>query len=416
MPKCTAQEIIKEISEVQSISLPNDWFDNLSDKQSVFSSLYQWMTDSGRVPSDQLTTLHNRTYVGEKTYSKLLTFERKRLAKTLKLRGEKLEEAVAWSDMNSGPKSEIGQSPIAGDVILVIPESSRKALNDFSIRFRNENWLAAVKKVKNHAAGATYYQWLVSQVERPDHIGDTAKDAAIDDTYPRESNDYGELITYLTANVSHAALECFKDGWLEYIQQYPERIKPAAWCDECGQKLNIEDALIAWSKEDQNEVFILDADCRAKFDEFDPMESRPLPGITGADLEELATKVGLSELDIEKLEEKLKLWAVIPASGNSGWVYFIKSESSHEIKIGYTAGPIEKRITSLQTAHSSNLRVLATVPGTREYEKELHRKFADHRLKGEWFAPHHDLVSFIAVLKDNDSRATLVDPTNQTGH
>jgi hypothetical protein len=81
-----------------------------------------------------------------------------------------------------------------------------------------------------------------------------------------------------------------------------------------------------------------------------------------------------------------------------GIIYFIKSEKTHEIKIGFTV-QLEKRLSSLQTAHPSKLQLLATIPGTYEYEKSLHQRFANFRLNGEWFEPHPDLLAFISVIK-----------------
>jgi len=66
MRKCTPREIIKEVPDVQTITLPDHWFDDLSANQSVFVSLYKWMLEKSRVPSENKETLHNRTYVGEK--------------------------------------------------------------------------------------------------------------------------------------------------------------------------------------------------------------------------------------------------------------------------------------------------------------------------------------------------------------
>ena len=112
----------------------------------------------------------------------------------------------------------------------------------------------------------------------------------------------------------------------------------------------------------------------------------------------MAEREKLSETGTEELLEKLRLWGIIPLL-TEGTIYFVKSEKTHEIKIGFTSGPVEKRLRSLQTAHPSELNLLATIPGTSDHERSLHQKFANIRLKGEWFEPHPDLLAFISVIK-----------------
>lgn len=395
MSKCTPKEIIKEVPDIQTVILPERWFDSLSDNKDVFYSLYEWMLESGRVPSDNKETLHNRTYVGEKLFGKLIAAEKKRLNKKLKIKGEELDGAVAWSDLNSGPRSEIGSCKISGEAILVIPESSRQALGEFSSRIFRKEREAAINKIKANAAGANYYQWLLSQIDRPDRVGDFARDAAIDEEFPRDSNQYEEIERYLGGY--SAAIESFKQGWLEYLRQYPERLIPYAWCSECDKRIDIKDALLAWSL-DSCELYVLDAACVAKYQKFDQIATRPLSSITRVDLEQLVEKHEISELDTEKLEERLKIWGVLPITNDDGYVYFIRSEKTHAIKIGYTAGRIEDRLSALQTAHPYKLEAIAVSRGSREYEKALHARFAKLRLEGEWFEPHPDLLAFIAVL------------------
>lgn len=55
------------------------------------------------------------------------------------------------------------------------------------------------------------------------------------------------------------------------------------------------------------------------------------------------------------------------------------------IKIGFTSGPVENRIRTLQTACPEVLKVYGESHGTPELERQLHKRFATHRLEGEWF-------------------------------
>lgn len=233
--KCTPREIIKEVPDVQSVILPGNWFDHLKDNQSVFTSLYMWMLENDFVSAENKESLHNRTYVGEKIFKKMISAEKKRLRKKMKIKGEELERAVGWSDMNTGPKTEIGGCDISGDVILIIPEESRQALGEFASKIYRKQNDAFINKIRVNAAGSTYYQWLLPQIDRPDRVGDIARDAVNDNTFPRESTHYEEIKSYLVSvGACDAAIESMKESWLEYVQKYPERLQPFAWCSECG--------------------------------------------------------------------------------------------------------------------------------------------------------------------------------------
>ncbi len=399
MRKCIAREIIKEVPGVQTVVLPDHWFDDLNDGHSVFRSLYEWMLKSGRIPAENKESLHDRTYVGEKLYKRLRAEEKKRLNKKLKIKGKELDRALDWSDMNSGPRTEIGGCSISGEVMLVIPESSKEALGEFSSKIFDKVREAEIKKIRDSAAGGTFYHWLLSHLDRPDHVGDLARDAAADKSFPQGSDQYEEIKSYMDSQgACEGAIESLKDSWLEYLQQYPERVRVYAWCSKCGKRIDVEDALLAWSSESQ-ELFVIDVACHSKDMTFDEMASRPLAGIPQVELEELVEKEEVSGIEVEDLLERLKLWGVIPVV-IKGCVYFIKSEGTKAIKIGFTAGQVERRLSSLQTAHPYKLKLLATIPGARENEKSLKEQFARYRLEGEWFEPHPDLLAFISVIAE----------------
>lgn len=312
MVKCTPREIIKKVPNVQTVILPHNWFDDLGDSQSVFTSLYMWMLENELVPTEDKESLHNRTYVGERLFKKLINSEKKRLRKKLKIKGDELERAVGWSDINAGPKTEIGGCNISGDVILIIPEASRQALGEFSSKIYRKQNDALINKIRANAAGATFYQWLLPQIDRPDCVGDIARDAVNDNQFPRENIYYEDVKSYLVSlGACAAAIESMKESWLEYIQKYPERVQPHAWCSECGGKLDVENAFLAWSLESR-ELYVLDTECLNKYNKFDELLSRPILGITYRDLEKMVEKDEVSELDVKNIIEQLKLWGIIP--------------------------------------------------------------------------------------------------------
>ncbi len=76
-------------------------------------------------------------------------------------------------------------------------------------------------------------------------------------------------------------------------------------------------------------------------------------------------------------------------------IYFIQCESTHNIKIGYVKQFAEVRRDTLQTGNSGRLHLLATMAGGRGKEAQLHSLFAEHRISGEWFKPHPDLLRLV---------------------
>lgn len=77
-------------------------------------------------------------------------------------------------------------------------------------------------------------------------------------------------------------------------------------------------------------------------------------------------------------------------------VYFIQDEASRSIKIG-SALNIEKRLRAFQTAWHSPVRLLGSIPEPigGGLERTLHRTFKRHRVRGEWFSDHPEILAYI---------------------
>jgi Meiotically up-regulated gene 113 len=75
-------------------------------------------------------------------------------------------------------------------------------------------------------------------------------------------------------------------------------------------------------------------------------------------------------------------------------VYFIAC-GDELIKIGHTTN-LRSRLRSLRTGTPKELRVLLVIPGTRDDEQELHRKFEAHRVRREWFSRCGPIMEFIS--------------------
>ncbi|MBW1615740.1 MAG: hypothetical protein JRJ49_04220 [Deltaproteobacteria bacterium] len=67
-------------------------------------------------------------------------------------------------------------------------------------------------------------------MERPGRIGDVAREIYADKNFPQNKTHYEEIKAYLNSlTACSAAIESFKEAWIEYMKQYPERIEPYAW-------------------------------------------------------------------------------------------------------------------------------------------------------------------------------------------
>jgi hypothetical protein len=77
-------------------------------------------------------------------------------------------------------------------------------------------------------------------------------------------------------------------------------------------------------------------------------------------------------------------------------VYFIQAGEDGPIKIG-CAVDVPRRLKVLQTGNVEVLRLLCDFEGGPEEERRLHRLFAGHHLRGEWFRPSIELLDWTAL-------------------
>lgn len=76
-------------------------------------------------------------------------------------------------------------------------------------------------------------------------------------------------------------------------------------------------------------------------------------------------------------------------------VYFAHRESDGLIKIGCSVYP-ESRAKQLSSDLKTKVKIIGVAPGGFFEERSLHRRHAEHRIRGEWFSPS------VAVLRTVD--------------
>ena len=74
-------------------------------------------------------------------------------------------------------------------------------------------------------------------------------------------------------------------------------------------------------------------------------------------------------------------------------VYFVQEGDDGPVKIG-TAGlrNVMSRVGGLQTGNPRKLHLRRVVRGGAGLEVTLQRRYAAHRIRGEWFEPHPELL------------------------
>jgi uncharacterized protein YozE (UPF0346 family) len=396
MRSCDPQQILAAIANAQSFSPPKDeWFDSLPQNIDVFSSLYQWMLDTRRVSADKAPNLHHLTYVGKKLYKRLVAAEKRRIAGYAHLRGNGLQRAVSWSDVNSGPRTEFAHCEIRGELIIVLPDD-RETIHEVQCKWLRENYDRQLRKVTKCAAGSNFYEWLVASSDRDDPVGDFARYAIDDIDFPSGADHYIEIRTHFE-DTSEEFLGSAKRAWLEYEVRYPDRIRKRAICDDCGCEIyDLSGGLVTW-RQFGDLAEVVHMDCRDEDARWKIQLDAPNLGEL---LHDFADRNAIHWHALNLLEEQLKRFGFSLPPKSTSLVYFMEAVPSGAIKIGNSGSlaKAEQRRKDLQIArHPEILRIKAVMAGDLKLEKELQRRFGAYNLGGEWFAPDPELLEFITT-------------------
>ena len=90
-------------------------------------------------------------------------------------------------------------------------------------------------------------------------------------------------------------------------------------------------------------------------------------------------------------------------------IYFLSILGGEYIKIGYTAGCVEKRRDALQTGNPCEIEIMFTMDGTIKQEKEIHRSLKEvfDRLKvfnnpvNEWYPGGNPIIKMFVCNARN---------------
>jgi transposase len=106
--------------------------------------------------------------------------------------------------------------------------------------------------------------------------------------------------------------------------------------------------------------------------------------------------------DVRAKEKEGQAEVTSKPRSKAAWVYFIQDfDGRGNIKIGFTARTVEKRLAELSTGSPVRLVVLRKVRAPRSFETWLHERFAGDRQCGEWFSPSPRLLALIDQVQDH---------------
>ena len=77
-------------------------------------------------------------------------------------------------------------------------------------------------------------------------------------------------------------------------------------------------------------------------------------------------------------------------------IYLITAREFGRVKIGFTANDPNLRRNKIKADCPTPVALEAVLPGGRKEERELHRRFSEHRICGEWFAITAEIEHVIA--------------------
>jgi T5orf172 domain len=106
-----------------------------------------------------------------------------------------------------------------------------------------------------------------------------------------------------------------------------------------------------------------------------------------------------SEVEEEEIEDEVEEVEVEEEETSaSESVYFALAPSINRMKIGWTTGPVVKRMAAINDGSPVDIVIFGAIADRGvAYEKELHTLFGKHRLKGEWFTAS-EIVRDVVLL------------------
>ena len=75
-------------------------------------------------------------------------------------------------------------------------------------------------------------------------------------------------------------------------------------------------------------------------------------------------------------------------------IYLISDVKKEYCKIGYTQKDPLSRLCSIQVGNPIELEISFLIEGSRKLEKQLHKKFEEYYIRGEWFIYNDSIINY----------------------
>jgi hypothetical protein len=90
-----------------------------------------------------------------------------------------------------------------------------------------------------------------------------------------------------------------------------------------------------------------------------------------------------------------------PEAEREWWIYFMQGDDGGPIKIGRTQKNPKFRLSEVNIGYPFGvLGFCGLVRGKKATERGVHRRFNSYRLRGEWFKPSAELLTYILSLPE----------------
>jgi hypothetical protein len=105
--------------------------------------------------------------------------------------------------------------------------------------------------------------------------------------------------------------------------------------------------------------------------------------------------------------ETMRLWR---SSRHPGVIYFVKPVGRNIVKIGYSSKENWSfRLAALQNGSAERLQPLMLITGRPADEREHHERWADDRIRGEWFRYTREMQYWLRYMECEDFENAKLD-------
>jgi len=183
-----------------------------------------------------------------------------------------------------------------------------------------------------------------------------------------------------------------RKGQHRYERQLAKVIRRVVWLRDKGTTDRLHINPIPRFTLHQFDYYLI---LRGFFPDRVPMDSQIIFGCIAGDISDGAAIYHFMEQKLfrDMLENWDEYFPEQEEKPDRAITYFIKCKTTNRIKIGKTVKHPMERLKALSCGSASDLELLGVIH--KNMESLYHEEFKEHRIKGEWFDAHPDILEFI---------------------